>query len=786
MATNMPTLPTVSNMDETLSHTSRTRDAVARLMATENITVMHDPSMETATFDTASRTLTLPVWKGCTNEVYDMLVAHEVGHALYTPEGSKRLIEAIKFIDPRRPQFSKMLLNICEDARIERFVKNKYPGVGRSFAKGYEWMMGKDFFGVAGKDIRTLNLPDRVNLHFKPGLYGHVSVPFNAAEQAVVDQVAAANTFDQMIAAAKALYDLTEKQKQEKEQEQRYEQQMKEDPNGQGQGRQGEDGESQDGNGQSKSGKSDPNGEQGNASSGSNPSSGNEQSAPDFGAGTQQEMEKSLRKMVDSNSMPQSMVTLPDQDMAKIVYPFKSVVQDIAAFERALTAACAKANTPVDIARGGENIEARLTKFQRENRAAILTMVRRFEMKMNADVARRTSESRSGVINMSRIHSYKLIDDIFLTNTEVAAGKNHGVVFYLDWSSSMNYTLHNTVKQLLNMTEFCKALNIPFDVYAFTTNPIANVGKKGDRWGSDMDKMYPNLSKDPNGMALSSSFSLLHFLSSSMNKREYRSAAAFLLEFSAFQAGQLGGNANSRWTGNAYYDSLHQTVQHFMLDGTPLDNTVVSAFKIVPAFKAKHNLQVVTCCILTDGEAHSDCLNRKSHYKASSGGYQTGKAILTLNGKRYATADGKVVKGRSVESWCFLMEVLKNAYGVNTMGIFLAAGGTARLGTYVTNYFEESFGASWKSNPTVVAAHDQCMAMLKSDDFCAVPRAGFDKFLVIRADNEIVNATDALDKVDAGDARAAGNAFRKGMEKRLVSRNLLTVIADTCSTCVGI
>jgi hypothetical protein len=67
-----------------------------------------------------------------------------------------------------------------------------------------------------------------------------------------------------------------------------------------------------------------------------------------------------------------------------------------------------------------------------------------------------------------------------------------------------------------------------------------------------------------------------------------------------------------------------------------------------------------------------------------------------------------------------------------------------------------------------------------------VPRAGFDKFLVIRADNEIVNATDALDKVDAGDARAAGNAFRKGMEKRLVSRNLLTVIADTCSTCVGI
>ena len=780
MATIMPTLPTVSNMDETLSHTNRTRDAVARLMATENIVVIHDPSMETATFDTASRTLTLPVWKGCTNEVYDMLVAHEVGHALYTPEGSKRLIDAIKFIDPRRPQFSKMLLNICEDARIERFVKNKYPGVGRSFAKGYEWMMGKDFFGVAGKDIGTLNLPDRVNLHFKPGLYGHVTVPFNAAEQAVVDQVAAANTFDQMIAAAKALYDLSEKQKQEQKQKQRYEQQMKEDPNGQGEnGKQGQDGDEQ-GN----SGKSNPNGEQGNSSSGSNPSNGSEQGNADFGAGTQQEMEKALRNMVDCDAVPQSMVTLPEQDMSNIVYPFKSVVKDIAAFERTLATAAAKKNTPIDIARGGESPDSRFTKFQRENRAAILTMVRRFEMKMNADVARRTSESRSGTLNMSRIHSYKLIDDIFLTNTEVAAGKNHGVVFYLDWSSSMNPTLHSTVKQLLNMTEFCKALNIPFDVYAFTTNPVANVGAKGDRWCSDMDKMYPNLSKDPNGMALSCSFSLLHFLSSSMSKREYRAAAGFLLEFSAFQSGSLGYNANNRWSDSTYYDSLNEEVHHFMPDGTPLDNTVVSAFKIVPAFKAKHNLQVVTCCILTDGECHSDCLNRKTVYNA--GRYKTGAAIITLNGKRYATADSKISRGRSVQSWCFLMEVLKNAYGVNTMGIFLADGGVARIGNYISNYFEESFGVSWKSNPTIVDAHEKSVSMLKSEDFCIVPRAGFDKFLIIRGGTQIVNATDALDKVDAGDARAAGNAFRKGMEKRLVSRNLLTVIADTCSTCVGI
>jgi len=770
-------------MDETLSQISRTRDACARLMAMEGISVVHDPSAQTATFDCSTRVLTLPVWKDCPSEVYDMLVAHEVGHALYTPEGVKRLMDAIKFIDPRRPQLSKMLLNICEDARIERFIKNKYPGVGRSFAKGYEWMMNKDFFAIKGKSLSTLNLADRVNLYYKPGLYGHVQIPFNAAEQTVLNQIGTANTFDHMIAAAKALYDLMQKQQEEQEQQQQFENQQQ---SGGGDGQPGAE-QSQDGgpSGQSDNGdgdKSEQNDQQGKQQGSANGNK-NGSSKPDFGAGTQQSMEDAMKKMVDCDAMPISMMEIPEQDISKIVYPFKSICADIEKFEKVYLKECAAAGNFIDPirSRGGMIPAARLTEFTRENRSAILTMTRRFEMKMNADVARRTSESRSGTLNMSRIHSYKLIEDIFLSNTEVAAGKNHGVVFYLDWSSSMNGTLHKTVKQLLNMTEFCRTLGIPFDVYAFTTQPV---GCSGSKWDDEaLNKMYPGLSKNPNGMPLGSGFGLLHFLSSSMNKRQYQQVAAFLLEFSAFQSGLLDNVSTYR---APYYDALSKAVGHFMLDGTPLDAAVVSAFKIVPAFKAKHNLQVVTCCILTDGEAHYDVLNRKSNYSRKTGQYVNGKAILTHNGKRYATNDGKLKNGQSVESWCFLMEVLKNAYGVNTMGIFLAPGAAARLTRVVEGYYESAFGSSWKSQPAVVAKYDASVAMLKSEDFCVVPRPGFDTFLVISAAGDIVNATDALDKVDAGDARAAGNAFRKGMSKRLVSRNLLTVIADTCSTCVGI
>ena len=61
------------------------KDSFARVLATENIHVLHDGKASTASFNTQSRVLTLPRWESMGSQLYDMLVAHEVGHALYTP-----------------------------------------------------------------------------------------------------------------------------------------------------------------------------------------------------------------------------------------------------------------------------------------------------------------------------------------------------------------------------------------------------------------------------------------------------------------------------------------------------------------------------------------------------------------------------------------------------------------------------------------------------------------------------------------------------------------------------
>ena len=49
----------------------------------------------------------------------------------------------------------KSFLNIIEDARIEKLVKGRYPGLKSQFFGGYKELHEKDFFEVADIDLKT-------------------------------------------------------------------------------------------------------------------------------------------------------------------------------------------------------------------------------------------------------------------------------------------------------------------------------------------------------------------------------------------------------------------------------------------------------------------------------------------------------------------------------------------------------------------------------------------------------------------------------------------------------
>ena len=164
------------------------KGTLAKLLATENLTVEHR-KVSTAYFDVEKRILCLPIWKTASNTVYDLLVGHEVGHALYTPN---------KGLDG----INKAFVNVLEDVRIEKMMKETYPGLRKSFFQGYTELWQDDFFGVNEEDITKLPFIDRINLFYK----GNPEIEFTDEEQVYVDRAANTKTFEDVLKLAEDLY----------------------------------------------------------------------------------------------------------------------------------------------------------------------------------------------------------------------------------------------------------------------------------------------------------------------------------------------------------------------------------------------------------------------------------------------------------------------------------------------------------------------------------------------------------------------------------------------------
>jgi len=196
------------------------KSVLAKLLATEDIDVIHDAKMPTAAFDVKNRKLYLPVWKEMSNSMYDLFIGHEVGHAHETPE------EGWHDAVCDTPQL-KAFYNIIEDARIERKVKSRYPGLVKSFHKGYQELFDKNFFGVKGKDLTKLPFVDRVNLHFK---IGHLlGLKFTEQEQEFLNRVEKTETWDDVKTLAHELADISAKEAEERADELEPLQQMLDD-----------------------------------------------------------------------------------------------------------------------------------------------------------------------------------------------------------------------------------------------------------------------------------------------------------------------------------------------------------------------------------------------------------------------------------------------------------------------------------------------------------------------------------------------------------------------------
>ena len=633
------------------------KGTLAKLLATENLTVEHR-KVTTACFDVDKRVLILPIWKSASNTVYDLLVGHEVGHALYTPN------------DPfgDAPQ---SFVNVIEDARIERLMKETYPGLRKSFFDGYSELWNDDFFGVKHEDLETLPLIDRINLYFK----GNASMPFSEEEKVWVKKVAATKTFKDVVDLANEMYGHAKKQEEMKPQ--LPEAEMPFDFDGDGDGQEGDQDieydisqPTQDSQGNSKDSiQSSESIEDGELEEGSNDQS---QPRPSLGGNQAVNTESKYKETesVTDEAFKQALETLVDEDAREWVYlslpkvdANKCIVKSETIQEDLKFHFYGKAFSDVEQQTFHfNNVDYAVDHFEKYKKSAqksVNYLVKQFEMKKSASEYKRAAVSKTGVINTNTLYKYKLTDDIFKKITVVPEGKNHGLIMYLDWSGSMNHCLLDTLKQTYNLVWFCRKVGIPFRVFAFQNG-------YGSYYGSVDSKMHKCLTPEANVLNFADDFQLFEFFSSRQNKRSLDESMKLVY----MQAFSMNGYR---------LEYSHK----YGLGGTPLVEAMLCTKQIVSQMKKQENVEKVNVICLTDGEAQPMSYTRernkeedyywnKDEYRVSSIGYSHGKIFFLRDPE---TGYTRRISSSPYETTQTLVSFLREITDYNWIGIRLCSKG---------------------------------------------------------------------------------------------------------------
>jgi hypothetical protein len=306
------------------------------------------------------------------------------------------------------------------------------------------------------------------------------------------------------------------------------------------------------------------------------------------------------------------------------------------------------------------------------------------------------------VLDTSKLHTYKYNDDIFKKVTVLPDGKNHGLLFLLDWSGSMGREIMATVKQVLNLTAFCKKVHIPFEVYAFTNEwyAVRRVKEGKDEYISNEEYYASKQCEEGKVFLQKDMFHLMNFVSSRSNSKEYERMCLNLY----------------REAYSFTYHVAYPTTFGCGLSGTPLNEGIIMMNYIIPEFKKNNDLQKVNVCILTDGEACQSAYGRKYYndhrdefyirprrfdYNTILRDRQTGRVYSMTNGYGEMTNT-------------FIQQLRDRNLGVNVLGFRIMGGSglSSFVSTYASLTHYDQVQKQWKKNKSAVIPYPKSYTAL--------------------------------------------------------------------------
>ena len=699
--------------------------------------------VQTACFNVHTRVLTLPMWEKASNAIYDMLVGHEVGHALFTPDDD--------WWDTCK--VPKQIVNVVEDVRVEKLMKRRYDGLRKTFYNGYNELNDQDFFSIDGEDVDEYNLADKVNLHYKIGNF--LKVNFDEKEQEIVDIVGQTETFADVLLASELLYEYC---KEKQEMEQKVETLNSHTPNSPGNNDESSDQQSEEGdnnatNSQSNDQQSSTETQADQNDSDDTLDSQSQSNTGGFTSGidvkTADALEESIKELVDNNKYESVYVELPKLNLNTVIIDNKKIHEECDKSWKSTIEVDGKTDA-FDL------IDRQYLDFKRSAQKEVNYLVKEFECRKSADSYARATTARTGILDCSKLHTYKYNEDLFKKVTTLANGKNHGLVFIIDWSGSMSDVLFDTVKQLYNLIWFCKKVNIPFEVYAFTNEwRRVNYDSKGKAIIPE-----PHYDKKEGLVFVDESFSLLNILTSKVSSS--------VLEH---QMKNIFRVTNNLHRNNYYYNhSNNYSIPYgFMLSGTPLNQTLIALHQILPKFKFENKLQKVQCVILTDGESEWSKFHMQFKRHSESNPY------IGLNsiGSNTILRDRKIgtvykMTNDSSDFTDILLRNLRDKFeDVNFIGIRIIQGRDA--GNFIRRY-------TGYSN---TSEYSRLMGEWKKNRNFAIKTSGYSTYFGLSS-NSLNTSTDFKVEEDATKGQIK-SAFTKSLSSKKTNKKILNEFVSLIS-----
>ena len=733
-----------------MTYTIESKNQLAKLLATENLTIEHKV-VSTASFDIKNRVLTCPIWKDMTSDIYDLMMGHEVGHALNTP------LDGWHDSVSNKGKNYKHFLNVVEDARIEKKMKRKYPGLKRQFVSAYKKLLDDNFFGTNDYyDISALSLIDKINIHFKCGV--NAEVKFTDAEMVFVQRVETVEIWDDVVSITDDLFAYCKGEQQDKQQDNSklLSDELEESPDSgdydtDSSSRESDE-ESDEESEEEKSGSSDEEseeeseedeedeeGENGINREKESNESDEDQFEPE--CITDENFRQNEKKLIDEKCLPYVYLTIPNPVLKDIVTPQKRVHEILdGLFLKSLKL-------------------TELKNFKRKNENYISLLVKEFEMRKAANSFAKRKISSSGDIDVNKIYKYQLEDTIFRKMTKVPKGKSHGLVLLLDRSGSMSNNFDGAIEQIMVLAMFCRRVNIPFVVYGFGN----------DTRGRSVD--FPN----------ESPISRVSFANSGINNirlrnvalREYLNSKMNIAEFT----NALGNLAYLK----TCYDSYARIPPSESLSNTPLIEAMIALKPIVEEFRQSSKLDIVNLAIVHDGDADSVTSYNDEYRNVVSINQHLANYFLIDKKTKFQTKmvfeNKNYVDALRLSVFQWFTHVTKT----KIFGFFIVADTKGSITRVITDKYYvkgERFGLIHSKNGNTwgvryLPVTNDVYNKFKQDKLLVSSNPGYEKFFMVLGGKGLITDFDDMGVSEGASVRKLKTAFLKMNTKKKANRVLV-------------